>query len=80
QGTIVIYYWLGELLAKLISKDKPMHAVLMLLIGVFAASLFLFLVRLIPVVGGIGCFIQFALGLFGSGAVILAMFKRETPA
>lgn len=79
-GTIVIYYWLGELLAKLISKDKPMHAVLMLLIGVFAASLFLFLVRLIPVVGGIGCFIQFALGLFGSGAVILAMFKRETPA
>lgn len=79
-GTIVIYYWLGELLAKLISKDKPMHAVLMLLIGVFAASLFFFLVKLIPMVGGIGCFIQFVLGLFGSGAVILAMFKRETPA
>jgi hypothetical protein len=79
-GTIVIYYWLGELLARLISKDKPMHAVLMLLIGVFAASLFFFLVRLVPVVGGVGCFIQFVLGLFGSGAVILAIFKRETPA
>lgn len=79
-GSIVIYYWLGELLAKLISKDKPMHAVLMLLIGVFAASLFFFLVKLIPMVGGISCFIQFVLGLFGSGAVILAMFKRETPA
>lgn len=79
-GSIVIYYWLGELLSRLISKDKPMHAVLMLLIGVFVASLFFFLVSLVPVVGGVGCFIQFVLGLFGSGAVILAIFKREMPA
>lgn len=79
-GSIVIYFWFGEIISKLFSKEKPMHPVLVLLIGTFVAALIYFLLSLIPFVGMVGCLLKCVVGLFGSGAVILAIFTRETPA
>jgi hypothetical protein len=76
-GTIVIYYCFGEWIAKMLFKDKRVHAVMTLLIGTFVASLFFYLLRLIPTAGFVSWIVQAGVGLFGSGAVILAIFKRD---
>lgn len=79
-GSIVIYYWIGELLGKLIAKDKPIHAVLVLLMGLVATTLVLFLISLIPIVGPVSGLIKLAIYMIGSGAVIMAIFTKEPAA